>query len=104
MRILHCGGGAVIEAAGSCGLRAKHLRSSWVFEPRGERFRNDRGNVCIHGYAAFLNALLHLRPEAHVFTGATIYRGLADFEARQEEVFERVKAGFGQHETCGCDG
>lgn len=66
--------------------------------------RRGRGpaQVCVHGYEAFIEAVLERTPRARITTGEGFYDGLQDLDDRQDDEFERIQAKYA-HQECGCE-
>lgn len=94
-------------AAQSVGVRLvilaprKGKPRSYLIKPVGRRFRNDMKNTCIHGYQAFIAAVMEAEPGALVETSLATYRGRDEWEAKRVEHLARAKAMF--EETCSCE-
>lgn len=57
--------------------------------------------VCVHGHEAFIKAVLESHPAAEIETVVTTYKGLADFNARQPVIRERLREKYGES-PCSC--
>lgn len=81
---------------------------SFQLHPRRERWEgfdptwHSRGRlVCGHGHSAFIEELLTAKPQAEVETVIGTHRGLADFHARREEIWQRYLKRYPKN-RCAC--
>lgn len=91
-----------VHADVGLGVRLKPVGTAYQVTNGYQAPGRGGAQLCVHGYEAFIEAVLERSPAAVVTTGEGTYVGLSDFDDRQDGEFERIQAKYA-HQDCDCE-